>query len=520
MEAHIVVMKRIRNVLEALVRRSPSLASTLLISLSQEFWEKEGEHLALSSFYETAEKVPAYRDFLLKHGLENYKHVKTIEDFKEMVPVMDKENYVKRYPLDQRSIKKIYNTFAFTTSGGTTADPLLVNHAKNEFNSSDLKIWLYYLLGDLSKRILLINSFAQGAWTGGVLSNFVFKALAEDPKINVSIVTPGLNVELVIALIDTIGEFYDIVLLAGYPSFFRLVYYEGVKMGLDWDAHKLILMCSGESVVNLKHFFVHHFNINPFFELLDIYSATEGGWMAFFTPLCNLIEGLYEQNPTYFGITGPASFFQYNPMYVYLEELKGELLITRDSSSVIMPVVRYKLSDAVKMYKYAEMENIWRNHFDIEPRVTLKKGGFSKKIVKWPFCVVRGRSDQSIIIMGANIHPDELTYSLNLVKDNLINNFKFGVEEDIEKRFVIYLELFPGVSISPSDLPKVTKRYHDLVLENLSKINIDFNEVYRAVPTILDPIIKICVYGEEPFEDHHIRVKPKHLLNGNTGNGN
>ncbi|MGZ4926149.1 MAG: hypothetical protein ACXV4B_06825, partial [Halobacteriota archaeon] len=63
--------------------------------MSPDFWEKGGERLALSSFHETAQKVPAYRDFLLKHGLEDHRQVKTIEDFKEMVPVMDKESYVE-----------------------------------------------------------------------------------------------------------------------------------------------------------------------------------------------------------------------------------------------------------------------------------------------------------------------------------------------------------------------------------------------------------------------------------------
>jgi len=515
-------MSRVLRLTKALASRSPTrIASRFIPLMSPDFWEKGGKRLALSSFHETAEKVPAYRDFLLKRGLEDHRHVKTIEDFKEMVPVMDKESYIEQYPLDQRSIQEVQDTVVFTVSGGTAAAPTLINHSKDEIYSSNYgKLWLDYLLGDyLSKKILCINSFAQGAWSGGVLTTFIYEGLAKDPKLNLSIVTPGLNAELVITLIDTIGKFYDIILLVGYPSFLRFVYYEGVKRKLDWNAHKVVLMCSGESAANLKHFFERNYKINPYFELLNTYGNTEGGW-AIFTPLCNLIEGLFEQDPMHFGIDGVASFFQYCPMYVFFEELDGGLLITRDSSATMMPLIRYKISDAVKLYRYGEMENIWRDHFNVDPLVTLKNFGFSKGTLKWPFCAIRGRTDQCVFVLGSCVDPDELAYALNLAQDDLINSFSFGVEEDMGVGLVIYLELFPGASIPASDLPDVTQRYHDLVVENLSRINMDFQSAYAAIPMMADPVIKICSFGEGPFKDDSKRLKPKHLFDDKNGDGN
>jgi phenylacetate-coenzyme A ligase PaaK-like adenylate-forming protein len=507
--------------MKALASRSPtSVASRFLPSINPDFWEQWGERLALASFHETAEKVPAYRDFLLKHGLLDHRQVKTIEDFKEKVPVMHKESYVEHYPLDQRSIQEMQDTVVFTISGGTSAASTLINHSKDEIYSPNYtKLWLYYLLGDyLSKRILFINSFAQGAWSGGVLTTFIYEGLAKDPKLNLSIVTPGLNAELVITIIEAVGKFYDIILLAGYPSFLRFIYYEGVKRKLDWNAHKVVLMCSGESAANLKHFFARNYKINPYFELLNTYGNTEGGW-AIFTPLCNLIEGLFEQNPAHFGIDGVASFFQYCPLYVFFEEQDGELLITRDSSATMMPLIRYKISDAVKLWRYAEMENIWQDQFNIEPSETLKNFGFSRGTLKWPFCAVRGRTDQCVFVLGLCVDPDELAYALNIAHDELINSFYFGIEEDVAAGFVIYLELFPGASIPVSDLPEVTKKYHDLVVENLSRINLDFQSAYAAVPMMADPVIRICSYGEGPFKDDYKRLKPKHLFDDNSKDG-
>jgi phenylacetate-CoA ligase len=498
--------------------RTPAIAVKVMPLISPGLWERMGERLALSSFHNTAEKVPAYRDFLSEHGLENHRQVKTIADFKEMVPVMDKESYIRRYPLDQRSIEKMPKTVAFTTSGGTTGHPTLIGYGIAELKFS-MNVWFYYLLGDyLSQRVLFINSLAQGTWTGTVMLNSVCDELAKDPKRDFSVATLGLNAEPAVSLIDTVGKLYDVIILAGYPSFLRLLYYEGVKRKLDWNAHKVVLMCLGEPAANLKDFFVRNYKVNPHFELFNIYGATEGG-TAMSTPLCNLVEELYGQNPTYFGIDGTASFFQYCPAVVYYEELDGELVMTRDASSTMMPLIRYKISDAVKLYTYGEMESIWRDHFRIDPAAALKEGGFAGQTTKWPFLAFRGRSDQAVNVLGTKIYPDELTYALNLAEDTQINSFSFGVEEGAERRFLIYLEFFPGVSIPPSELQEVTKRYHDRVVENLPKVNLDYGHDYRYTPAIADPIVKICAYGEGPFKDADKRIKPKYLFDTAKGNG-
>jgi phenylacetate-CoA ligase len=62
---------------------------------SPEWWEREGEKKALVTFHQAAQRVPAYKDFLKKHNV-NPEKVVTIEDFKQFVPVMTK-NEQKNY---------------------------------------------------------------------------------------------------------------------------------------------------------------------------------------------------------------------------------------------------------------------------------------------------------------------------------------------------------------------------------------------------------------------------------------
>lgn len=48
-----------------------SKARKILETTSAEEWEKEGQKMALQVFHAAAERVPAYKDFLRKHGIKS-----------------------------------------------------------------------------------------------------------------------------------------------------------------------------------------------------------------------------------------------------------------------------------------------------------------------------------------------------------------------------------------------------------------------------------------------------------------
>jgi hypothetical protein len=52
----------------------------ILETTPPEVWEREGQKRALQIFHATAERVPAYKDFLKKHKI-NHEKVRTIADF-------------------------------------------------------------------------------------------------------------------------------------------------------------------------------------------------------------------------------------------------------------------------------------------------------------------------------------------------------------------------------------------------------------------------------------------------------
>src|SRR3982074_1272156 len=59
-----------------------------------------GEAMALNLFHTMAQRVPAYKDFLHKAGVQHAR-IQTYDDFTQYVPVMDKKNYLSQYPLSE-----------------------------------------------------------------------------------------------------------------------------------------------------------------------------------------------------------------------------------------------------------------------------------------------------------------------------------------------------------------------------------------------------------------------------------
>jgi len=99
--------------------------ATLLRALrdkGEEFWITRGEEMALYTFHQAAERVPAYKNFLKQQGIR-HDTVKTIADFKK-IPVIDKDSYILNYPLRELVWD---GTFAqgmvIAQSSGTTREP-------------------------------------------------------------------------------------------------------------------------------------------------------------------------------------------------------------------------------------------------------------------------------------------------------------------------------------------------------------------------------------------------------------
>ena len=93
--------------------------SRILKNKSSEFWQKEGEKMAMRLFKAASGKVPAYKAFLKKNGIKP-SLIKSKKDF-EQVPFIDKENYLRKYPLEEMCWNgKIESNTLLSVSSGSS----------------------------------------------------------------------------------------------------------------------------------------------------------------------------------------------------------------------------------------------------------------------------------------------------------------------------------------------------------------------------------------------------------------
>ena len=122
-----------------------------------------------------------------------------------------------------------------------------------------------------------------------------------------------------------------------------------------------------------------------------------------------------------------------------------------------------------------------------------------------------GRRDDTVIIGGGNVFPEQIAPVLfnSRVKD--IHSFKLGIETDDKQHQMmdILLELKQDIRYPAGKLKRIEKKYHDLLLKHLIKVNSDYAVAFRSDPKYCDPIIKVFERGAGPFREDLNKSKPK-----------
>jgi phenylacetate-CoA ligase len=205
------------------------------------------------------------------------------------------------------------------------------------------------------------------------------------------------------------------------------------------------------------------------------------------------------------------ALFQYNTGTYFMEENNGEVVITTKSTT---PLVRYNVHDRGGVIKFREMEQILAKH-GYDYKKLLKKRGLPEEIVwQQPFVYCGGRGSDTIIVGGANIVPEQIAPVLFNDKIKDVHSFKVCAKYDEEQHqiFSVLLELKNGKNINSSKLVRIKQRYHDLILKQLQRTNLDFRDAYRIDPKVCDPSVEVFQSGDGPFEQDSGRTKPKLVL--------
>jgi phenylacetate-CoA ligase len=510
---------KIGDLMQKFFMSHPKRAMWFLSTMPASFWEKQGRKKVLNTFYEAAEKVPAYKKFLREHKVDP-KSIKIFEEFQEKVPILDKESYIRRHKLNDLCPEKLSEMSTISMSSGSSGTPtfwprlatqdiMLPNYFENFY----LQNW------DIEKKpTLIVVTMALGLWMAGQLVSGATKPIVDRGKYPLTLVTPGADIGQIIKIIKGVGSDYTQIIIVVYPSLLIPILEEGEKENINWKKLNIKLWIGGEPVsTEWLKYIRNRLEVNPddLSSVLNVYGCADAGGIGFSSPLSSLIVNLALKDKKLarklFTSETVPTLVQFNPMGYFIEAIDGEIIINYRSG---VPLIRYNIHDKGGVISYEKALKVLKNHnYDVE-KILLKKGYSKNKIWRWPFVYTFGRKNNVISIGGANVYPENIESILYQKELKEINSFKLGIEinKKGEMHFIILVELKKGRKISGKTLVNLEKRYHDIFLKRLLEVNDDYRDAYRIDPQSTDPIVGIYKFGEGPFAEDRGKTKKKYIL--------
>ncbi|MDS0858948.1 hypothetical protein NUV25_14655 [Burkholderia pseudomultivorans] len=477
------------------LRRLISLDGRLYVFLNapvfQPFLAHVGRLRARMAFLKASAVCPAYIAFLEAEGYDARGKWRLSD-----VPVMTKENYIKRYSIEQRcydgAIPK--SGVVIDESSGSTGQPN--NWVRSAAERSDVKriLQLNYQLVFRDSGKILLNCFALGPWATGM-------------NVSMSLVDVGIMKSIGpdrLKLINTLklfGPKYQ-YLIFGYPPFIRSVVDE---CDIDLGAYHIDFIVGGEGLSEaLRDHLLRKANT-----VISSYGASDleiniGVETPTTIGLRRLLSGRPELCRELFGRDTPPMIFQYNALdYVIETNADGELLVTIGRQSGAAPKIRYNIRDSGGTYAFRALNERLSKH-------GLRLTDFAPRTSYFPFLFVYGRNDSSVPFYGSKVFPSDIEQILSAspALHEAFSTFQLATSEDAQlTSFLhVHLERASGDARMPFD----DARLHAELFDGLKRVNQDFREVSR----LFDPaqlVVHLHDHDTGPFRGRDIRIKNKYI---------
>lgn len=469
--------------------RIPPNLARLVSRKRGDFWTEVGNKETLRLFQAAARKVPAYKDFLLKNGVDPDK----INNLKDLVhvPPVDKHNYLRVYPY--KDLVWNGNTkqpVTIHSTSGSTGEPTYLQRnfesdlrrefiVNNFFKNNDLTI---------TGPTLLIITFGMGVWSGGM---GIYTAAYLSVNFNqypISIISPGVNKIEVLKILKRIAPDFKQVIIAGYPPFVKDVIDEAAEMGVDFSNINPRFIFTGEAFSeDFRDYVAKNSNLkNVFLDTMNTYGTAEFGATAVETPLSILVRRLADKDTlkNLFGeMNKTPTLAQYIPYFVNFECVDDELILTGDG---VVPLIRYRSGDNGGIISYENVNEVFlRKNIDLSGEV--KKRGLQNKISKLPFVFVFERKNLATTLYGVLIYPEFIKAALMHPQLNNLLTGKFTViqkyTEQQDQYLEINLELRKGVEMNKPREAFVARRITDVLKERSS----EFRELVKNLDGRVTP---------------------------------
>ncbi len=471
-----------------------------------------GRTRTMHLFHQMAERVPAYRDFLKKHGID-HKKIAGVTDLKH-IPTLDKDNYLRSYPKEALCWDGEFRNKSWTisTTSGSTGTPYYFPRE----NSQD---WQYAVMAELylranfniqDKSTLYIVAFPMGAWIGGVFTYEAVKIVAERGRYNLSVITPGINKKEIIEAVKQLGKNFDQVLIGSYAPFLKDILDDGEHAGIKWKDYNLGFIFSAEGFNEVfRDYVIKKTGLkNIYRATLNHYGTVDLGTMAHETPLSIMLRRDALENSELYNIFFPMpdklpTLAQYNPAMFYFEEDGGNLLCSAFSG---IPLVRYDLKDSGGILGFERAKNRLKlAGYDFEVRAA--QVGISDTIWKLPFVYVYERSDFSVSFYAFQVYPETIRRALQVVDLEKAVTGKFTMSVDYNKSGQQKLKINVELKANQNPSPRLEQQVRSQIIDALLAENSEYRETHIMQGEKVYPEIIFWPYEDVTYFKPGIKQK-------------
>ncbi len=457
------------------------------------------KQLPLDVFYTTIRDVPAYKKFIEKNGV-NYHDIKSIDDFTKYVPVMNKDNYLKSYPFIDLVKKGIVPPMVSASSGSSGKPFYWPRGDEQEIRGGKLHEKIFRDIFNIEgQRTLVIVCFSMGNWIAGTFTAASCRYVAKQKRMNLSIITPGIEKEDILAVLRDLAPEFETVVLAGYPPFLMDVITESKSRGIPLDVFKIKFLFAGEGFSEpWRELICSAVNINnSLLDTVSVYGTADAGALGHENPLTIFLRKKATENLNFrdelFGDIGfVPSLVQFDPDAIYFELINEQLAFTTDSG---IPLIRYDIKDKGSVINQTKIVSVLKkfNLYD-EAEHFLKK---------WPYPMVAlfGRSDVAVTFYALNIYPENIKAAVEQsgLLSKLTGKFIARVESNEDQtvqKLIINFETLENIIVN-DNLIEETK---SSVFENLTHLNTEYRKLHNAIGDRALPDIEFSNFGHELFK--------------------
>ena len=478
--------------LRRLISLDGSTYALIHASKLQWFLARVGRMSAHAAYLKARTTCPAYQDFLAKMGYQEKGRWRL-----EALPEMTKENYVKKYSIEQRcyggAIPKA--GVVIDESSGSTGMPN--NWVRSAAERMDVKriLQLNYQLIYRDSGCVLLNCFALGPWATGM-------------NISMSLVEMGILKSIgpdqrkLENTLELFGPKYR-YLIFGYPPFIR-AFVDETRLDLSNYQFDLIVGGEGLSEALRSHLQQSARSVISSYGAsdLEINIAVETELTIALRRLCLKNGALSKQ---LFGRDTPPMIFQYNPLD-YTIETNGEheLLFTIGRQSGAAPKIRYNLRDSGGLFSFNSLSRVLKDHGILLSSLVTRH-------TYLPLLFVYGRNDATVPFYGAKIYPADLERLIHEdpVLATVIHSFQLKVIEDeqLKSKLQVHLELSKNRG---DGLPPEMENLQETIFTGLIRVNQDFREVTKMFDRNQVQVF-LYEYESGPFAGRDVRIKLKYI---------